>query len=269
MVPIILVVDDEPFILAAAEKMLSEDYHIVTASSSEDALEKLKYTRPNLILLDIHMPGMDGFEMLGFLKEKEEYEEIPVIFLTGDDDEETEVQGLNCGADDFIRKPFRKKVLKSRIDRTIKLIRLQQDLKSEVEKQTAKAEERRTQMEQQSMHMTYTLAATIDSRDLYNKNHSEHVSDYSAIIGRQLGFNSDEISKLQYAAMLHDIGMISVPESFINKMGALSEYEYTSVKEHTVYGAEILSSVSTVEGVDKVALKVLEMDATRLEIMVR
>ena len=254
MVPIILVVDDEPFILAAAEKMLSDEYHIVTAASSEDAIEKLKYTKPNLILLDIHMPGMDGFEMLKFLKGDEEYEDIPVIFLTGDDDEDTEVQGLNCGADDFIRKPFRQKILKSRIDRTIKLIRLQQDLKSEVEIQSAKAEERRTQMEQQSMHMSYTLAATIDSRDLYNKNHSEHVSDYSVIIGRQMGFNSDEISKLQYAAMLHDIGMISVPESFINKMGVLSEYEYTSVKEHTVYGAEILSSVSTVEGVDKVAL---------------
>ena len=254
MKPVILVVDDEPFILVAAKKMLSDEYHIVTADSSDDAMEKLRGTRPNLILLDVHMPGKDGFEMLKFLKEHTDFSEIPVIFLTGDDDEDTEVFGLTCGADDFIRKPFREKILKTRIERTISLFTLQQNLKSEVERQSEKAEERRMQMEQQSMYMTYTLAATIDSRDLYNKNHSEHVSDYSVIIGRRMGLNSDEISTLQYAAMLHDIGMISVPESFINKMGVLSDYEFTSIKEHTVYGAEILKNVSTVEGVDEVAL---------------
>lgn len=125
----ILVVDDDAANLRMASHILTaEGMRVSCLKSGEDALRFLQENRPDLILLDIHMPGMDGFETIAAVRSNEKTADIPVIFLTADDDSETETQGLKAGAMDFIKKPFVPQVLLLRVRHTIELIRLQENL---------------------------------------------------------------------------------------------------------------------------------------------
>lgn len=133
----ILVVDDDTSNLKMASRILKgEGMRVSCLKSGEDTIKFLKENRPDLILLDIHMPGMDGFETIAAVKENKETADIPVIFLTADDDSETEARGLKAGAMDFLKKPFVPEVLLLRVRHTIDLLRLQRDLESEVKKKT-------------------------------------------------------------------------------------------------------------------------------------
>lgn len=133
----IMVVDDDTSNLRMASHILTaEQMRVSCLKSGEDAIRFLEDNRPDLILMDIHMPGMDGFETLAALRANKKTADIPVIFLTADDDSETETRGLKAGAMDFLKKPFVPEVLLLRVRHTIDLIRLQTDLSCEVEKQT-------------------------------------------------------------------------------------------------------------------------------------
>ncbi len=242
----LLLVDDEQAVLDRLENVLSESYRIIKATSSAQALQMLEKETPDLIIMDVLVSEADNFKVLSELKDEKDYSAVPIIFMSEDVDEEAEVSALESGAVDFVRKSLGRLAFKARIDRAISFY---YKLKGFAEK----AEERRIDMEQMTINMGYTLAAAIDSRDMYNKNHSEHIADYSVLIGRKLGYCKEELSKLKYAAMLHNIGMISVPDAFINKRGPLDEFEKASMREHTTYGAKILHNVSMVDGIDKVA----------------
>ena len=139
----ILVVDDEKINLMIVKKILGDMFEIETAESGEDALSKLKEFIPIIILLDIHMPGIDGYETLKRIKTMPNTSEIPVIFLSADDDADAEVRGFELGADDFIRKPFISAVVKRRVERSIENFRLRCNLQSEGHRQTEQAEKRR------------------------------------------------------------------------------------------------------------------------------
>ena len=133
----ILVVDDDTSNLRMASHILSnENMRVSCLKSGEDTIRFLEENRPDLILLDIHMPGMDGFDTIAAVRSNEKTADIPVIFLTADDDSETETQGLKAGAMDFLKKPFVPEVLLLRVRHTVDLIRLQTDLAREVEKKT-------------------------------------------------------------------------------------------------------------------------------------
>lgn len=145
--PSILVVDDDVMNLQIAEKMLADGFRVYTMDSGEKALDFLKSQIPELVLLDIHMPGMNGFTVLEKMRADRVYREIPVIFLTADDDRDTEVRGFQAGALDFITKPFVADIMLQRVNRILQLDRLQKNLQQEVEKQTKVAEERRRKVE--------------------------------------------------------------------------------------------------------------------------
>lgn len=240
----ILVVDDDVMNLRIAEKMLESKFHIECVKSGREALEFVEHVIPNLILLDLHMPGMDGFQVIEALRSEEKYREIPVIFLTADNDRDTEIKGFREGALDFIAKPFIADIAISRVNRILELSRLQKDLQREVRKQTRTAEERRQKVERLSSQIMVTLAGTIDAKDKYTKGHSSRVAEYAVKIAEKLGKSEKEQENIYYLGLLHDIGKIGIPDGIINKTTRLTDEEYELIKTHPVIGAEILENIS-------------------------
>ncbi|MDD6845469.1 MAG: response regulator [Clostridia bacterium] len=235
----VVVVDDDIMNLKMAGHILSKNNMRVTALKSGQAL--LDYIRenetPDLILLDINMPEMDGFETLKMLREQEAgQEEIPVIFLTANDDENSETRGLSLGAMDFIKKPFVPEVLTLRVRHIIDLIRLQRNLSQEVEKKTE-------ENEKLFMHVVHSLADAIDAKDTYTNGHSGRVAKYSKEIARRYGYSEKAQGDIYMMGLLHDVGKIGVPDAVINKPAKLTDEEFALIKNHPVMGARILKNI--------------------------
>ncbi|MGN0365522.1 MAG: HD-GYP domain-containing protein [Suilimivivens sp.] len=235
----VIVVDDDVMNLKIAGHILSKNNMRVTALKSGQAL--LDYIRenetPDLILLDIKMPEMDGFETLKKLREQENgKDEIPVIFLTANDDEESETTGLSLGAMDFIKKPFVPEVLTLRVRHIIELIRLQRNLAQEVAKKTE-------ENEKLFIHVVHSLADAIDAKDTYTNGHSGRVAMYSKEIAKRYGYSEKAQSDIYMMGLLHDVGKIGVPDAVINKPSKLTDEEYEIIKNHSVRGARILENI--------------------------
>ena len=237
----ILVVDDDVANLKMAGHILSKNSMRVTALKSGEAmLDFMKENEPDLILLDIMMPEMDGFESLRRLREQEK-NETPVIFLTADENESSETKGLQLGAMDFIKKPFVPEVLALRVRHTIELVRLQMDLEREVEKKTR-------EVEHLSLQVVQTLAEAIDAKDAYTKGHSGRVADYSREIARRHGYTTKKQNDIYMMGLLHDVGKIGIPDAVINKPGRLDDDEFEIIKSHPVMGAKILQNIEDMPG---------------------
>ena len=235
----VVVVDDDIMNLKMAGHILSKNNMRVTALKSGQAL--LDYIKenetPDLILLDINMPEMDGFETLKMLREQEAgQEEIPVIFLTANEDENSETKGLSLGAMDFIKKPFVPEVLTLRVRHIIELIRLQRNLSQEVEKKTE-------ENEKLFMHVVHSLADAIDAKDTYTNGHSGRVAKYSKEIARRYGYSEKAQGDIYMMGLLHDVGKIGVPDAVINKPAKLTDEEFALIKNHPVMGARILKNI--------------------------
>lgn len=234
----VIVVDDDVANLKMAGHILSGHKMRVTALRSGRALlDYVKTNSPDLILLDIKMPEMDGFETLEKLRSTPyPGDEIPVIFLTADDNRESETRGLELGAMDFIRKPFVPEVLALRVSHTIELVRLQRDLTAEVERRTK-------ENENLSLHIVQTLAEAIDAKDNYTNGHSGRVAEYSREIAKRAGWSQQRQDEIYMMGLLHDVGKIGVPDAVINKPAKLTEEEYEIIKKHPVLGDRILKKI--------------------------
>lgn len=241
----ILVVDDDTSNLKMANRILSQEKMRVSClKSGEDAIKFLQENRPDLILLDIHMPGMDGFETIAAIRENKATADIPVIFLTADDDTGTETKGLKAGAMDFIKKPFVPEVLLLRVRHTIDLIRLQTDLSYEVKKKTDEVMAQHEKLERISMQIVKTLSGAIDAKDTYTNGHSTRVAEYSREIARRGGFSKEAQDNIYMMGLLHDVGKIGIPDAIINKPAKLTEEEYSVIQNHPVMGAKILKNIT-------------------------
>ena len=238
----IIVVDDDISNLKMAGHILSKANMRVTALKSGKAL--LEYIEggntPDLILLDIMMPEMDGFETLKKLREQErnagQANKIPVIYLTADESEDTETKGLMLGAMDFIKKPFVPEVLNLRVRHTIELIRLQRGLQSEVQ---TKTEENKKLF----LNVVQSLADAIDAKDTYTNGHSGRVASYAKEIAKRYGYSEEEQENIYMMGLLHDVGKIGVPDAVINKPAKLNEEEFQMIMNHPVMGARILKNI--------------------------
>ena len=235
----IIVVDDDLTNLNMAGHILSQKGMRGTALKAGQVL--LDYLEangtPDLILLDINMPGMDGFETLKRLRERESGSRgIPVIFLTADENEASETTGLSLGAMDFIKKPFIPDVLALRVRHIIDLDHLQRDLSREVEKKT---------QENASLfiHVVEALAEAIDAKDTYTNGHSGRVAQYSRQIAQRFGYSEEQLRSIYMMGLLHDVGKIGIPDAIINKPARLTEAEFDVIKTHTVMGAKILKNI--------------------------
>lgn len=241
----ILVVDDDTANLRMASRILStEKMRVSCLKSGEDAVKFLHENRPDLILLDIHMPGMDGFDTIAALKKGKVTADIPVIFLTADDDSNAETRGLEAGAMDFIKKPFVPEVLLLRVRHTIDLVRLQTDLSREVEKKTQEVMEQHEKLERMSMQIVKALSAAVDAKDTYTNGHSTRVAEYSREIARHAGLSKEVQNNIYMMGLLHDVGKIGIPDAIINKPVKLSDEEYSIIQNHPVMGAKILKNVT-------------------------
>lgn len=234
----VIVVDDDETNLKMAGHILSKANMRVSAMKSGQVL--LDYIRdkevPDLILLDIKMPVMDGFETLTALRAMDKGKEVPVIFLTADEKEETEAKGLSLGAMDFIKKPFVPEVLVLRVRHMIDLDHLQRNLADEVEKKTK-------ENERLFLHVVSSLASAIDAKDTYTNGHSGRVADYAREIARRAGYDRKRVEDIYMMGLLHDVGKIGIPDAVINKPAKLTEEEYEIIKNHPVLGARILGNI--------------------------
>ncbi len=234
----VIVVDDDITNLKMAGHILSRSNMRVTALKSGQSL--LDYVeangKPDLILLDIKMPGMDGFETLTSLRELDGCENIPVIFLTADDNEESETKGLSLGAMDFIKKPFVPDVLTLRVRHIIDLSHLQRQLSHEVHKKTQ-------ENSKLFLHVVEALAKAIDAKDNYTNGHSSRVATYAREMSRRIGYNDDQQNMIYMMGLLHDVGKIGIPDAVINKPAKLNEEEFELIKTHPVLGAKILGAI--------------------------
>ena len=244
--PLILAVDDDSMNLSLVSELLSEDFRVITAADGRKALEQLENSIPDLILLDVYMPDMGGIDVIRRLKTTEKYAEIPVVFLTSDSDDDTEIQGFYEGAVDFLRKPFRKNVAIQRIRRILELDYLKKNLQEEVKKQTALAEDRRRSVERLSLQMVQSLANAIDAKDSYTNGHSTRVARYAGMIAEKMGYSGEQLERLRYAGLLHDIGKIGIPEDIISKPDKLTDEEYAIIKTHSAIGGSILKEITEI-----------------------
>jgi putative two-component system response regulator len=237
----VVVVDDDAIILKQANMTLMEaGFKVTCLKNGKLLMDYIKMNPTDILLLDIRMPEMDGFETIQALREWEaenSREAVPVIFLTANEDAESEAKGLTLGAIDFIKKPFSSEVLKIRVRNILDLIMLQKDLHREVQKKTS-------ELESLSLHVVQTLAKTIDAKDAYTNGHSERVADYAKEIAKRYGYDEDRQEEIYMMGLLHDVGKIGVPDTVINKPGKLTDEEFAMIKKHPMRGAEILATVS-------------------------
>ncbi|MCM1039749.1 MAG: response regulator [Roseburia sp.] len=248
---IILVVDDDKTNLTLAQKILLPYYRIAASNSGMAALKYLENNRPDLILLDINMPEMDGFEVMEKLRQQEATKSIPVIFLTADNLAETEVRCFQVGAMDYVAKPFVPDILLSRVAKTIELEQYRNNLENMVKEQADKITEnaRRISMIQDSVIIG--MANLIESRDGSTGKHVKNTQTYVRMIASELHrrnlfpveLTDGYIQDLCKAAPLHDVGKIKVPDSILQKPGKLTPEEFDAMKLHTTYSRKIIQTI--------------------------
>ena len=243
----VLIVDDDTSVLRLVSHILTQhDLRASCVRSGEAALAFVEQSEqlPDLVLLDILMPGMDGFETLARLQKDPRGSELPVIFLTADEDSGSETKALEAGAMDFIKKPIIPEVLITRVRHTIDLTHLQRELTSQVIEQTAAAVEHRERFDRLSLQLVHTLAGAIDAKDAYTNGHSERVATYAREIARRAGKSESVQENIYLIGLLHDVGKIGIPDTILNKPGKLTDEEYAVIKTHPLQGDKILRNIS-------------------------
>ena len=242
--PQILAIDDDEVSRRLIKGNLSDIAQVSTVIGGPDGLSYLNAgNKVDLILLDYRMPEMTGIEVLKQIKGLAEFREVPVIMLTGEENESLELQALEAGAADFIHKPIIVPVMRQRVMNILNYFYLQHRLRAEVARQTKLAEKRQADAEQLFEEMIMALAQAIDAKDHYTHGHSQRVAEYSAQVSLLLGDTPQQVKLIYYMGLLHDIGKIGIPVEIINKPGKLTEEEYALIKSHSAIGAEVLKPI--------------------------
>jgi len=241
----IFVVDDSDTNLTMAEAALEDQYRVMTMPSAASMFSFLDKVVPDLILLDIEMPEMNGFEALEKLKTKEKYSEIPIMFLTGRTDADVEARGFEMGAVDFVTKPFSAPVLLNRIKTHL-------DIDQVIRERTA-------QLHRLQNNIVSVLADMVENRDKGTGGHIERTSIYIKILIEEMkerGVYLEEIrdwdvDKIVSSARMHDLGKISITDIIVNKPDKLTEDEYELIKTHTIEGEMIIDEIISKTGEDE------------------
>ena len=214
----VLVVDDEETNRLLLERLLkSHGYEVLTVASGEAALSTLRRRRVDLVLLDVQMPGANGFDICTQIKRSPETRLIPVALVTGLNDREDKIRGLRAGADDFIAKPFDREELQARVASLVRLKQYTDDLDS-------------------TEGILRSLALIIEARDQYTDGHCERLAHYAVALGAALHLPHEDLAALDRGGYLHDIGKIAIPDALLLKPAALTVEEFALMKQHTVIG---------------------------------
>jgi putative two-component system response regulator len=223
----ILIVDDESAARTALATLLRrEGFEVDEVRDGASALNRCASFRPDLVLLDILMPGVSGFEVCRQIKATPETRLTPVVLITGLSATEDRIEGINAGADDFLSKPIDFNEL---LARTRSLLRLKQ-FTDELESAEG---------------VLFSLAKSIEARDPYTRGHCERLSDMSACLGERLGLPEEDIKALRRAGIVHDVGKVAVPDAILLKPGPLSSEETEIMRRHPVVGEQICRPLRT------------------------
>ncbi|HEU5458198.1 MAG TPA: HD domain-containing phosphohydrolase [Terracidiphilus sp.] len=221
----ILAVDDDPNNLQVLRQILRDSYHVVYATSGARALEAAEKHRPHLILLDIMMPDMAGFEVCARLKSNAATQNIPVIFVTSMSEVENEARGFDVGAVDYVQKPVSAAILLRRIETHLSLIRA-------------------NTLEQSYRQAIFMLGEAGHYNDSDTGRHTWRMAGYSRVLATAAGWTAQWAMNMELAASLHDAGKIGVPESILRAPRRLTTEEWETMKQHTEIGYKILSKCS-------------------------
>jgi putative two-component system response regulator len=223
----ILVVDDNPGVRNLLREVLGAEGHEVDlAADGPDALARAAAVRPDLVLLDLDLPGLDGYEVCRRLKRDPATRLVPVVIITAQGEFSNRLAAWEFGADEFLTKPFQVVEVTARCRSLLRIKRLID------ERDSAEA-------------VVFALARAVEAKSPYTHGHSERVTRYALALAEDVGLRADDREVLRKGALLHDIGKISVPDAVLNKPGALTPDEYAVVRDHTLQGAHIVEPLAT------------------------
>jgi len=229
--PTVLVVDDDEAIRLLFGRWLAfQGYTVIAVANGAAALEAVRTQRPDVVLLDIAMPGLNGVEVCQRIKREEASRLTPVILVSAVDGVEDRIAGLAAGADDFLSKPPDVNELLTRVGAVVRVKRYTDDLDS-------------------AASIITTLATMIEARDGHSEGHCYRMANYAAALGRRLNLDADDLQALRRGGMLHDIGMLAIPESVILKSGPLDPGEFDVVKTHTTVGDSLCANLRSLQAV--------------------
>src|ERR1700674_2913250 len=223
----ILVADDQAANRELLEELLTaQGYKVITVPDGAAAVEELTRTEVDLVLLDVMMPRLNGFETCEKIKNNPDTYLIPVIMITALSDKQDRLEGIKVGADDFLTRP---------VDRTELLARVRSLLKLK----------QRTDELERAESVLFSLARSIEGKDPYTHGHCERLAEYSARLGEQLGLSEDQITALRRAGIVHDVGKIAVPDAILLKPGRLTPDEWTIIREHSAVGGGVCAPLKS------------------------
>jgi putative two-component system response regulator len=239
----ILIVDDEAPNVEVLRRLLERAgfTRIQTTTDPREATKLYVNFRPDLILLDLHMPHLDGLAVMDELNQIAEATYLPILILTGDVSPEARRDALSRGAKDFVHKPFNSDEVLLRIGTLLETRFLYLQIQSQNQMLEAKVRERTRELEGAQFEIIERLAKAAEFRDDNTGQHTERVGQMAALIAKQTGLPEAQVSLIRRAAPLHDVGKIGIPDSILLKLGKLTDDEFTVVKTHTTIGARILS----------------------------
>ncbi len=248
----ILVADDEEGNLSLVEAMLLRlGYEVILARDGEDTLAKVKQTPPNVILLDDLLPKIDGFEVTRRLKMDEVTQTIPIIMMTTQQDIEYKLKALEAGVDDFLTKPIDEAELRARVSSLLKvkayndhIRQYPKELDAEVTKRTKDLTKALEKIKIASLDTVYRLSRAAEYKDEDTGAHVQRMSHYSSAIARGMALGDEFVENILWAAPMHDIGKIGIPDRVLQKPAKLDPDEWVIMKQHTTIGAEILKDAS-------------------------
>ena len=241
--PKILIIDDDAVARSAVEGLLSsEPYDTYFASNGYDGISMAISLHPDVILLDVMMPKMNGFEVCRRVRSMPDIAEAPIILITSLDDHESRIQGLRAGADDFVTKPYNSMELFARLQTILRLNRYRRIAEQQDELKALNKE----------LLVAYNKtiegwSKALDLRDRETEGHTQRVTDLTLIFAKAVGFSDADLEHVRRGALLHDVGKLGIPDSILHKADKLTNEEWVTMRMHPVYAYQWLSSIDFLE----------------------
>jgi len=227
----ILLVDDEAANIRLLTTMLTrEGYSVVAASNGDDALAMVASEHPDLVVMDVLMPKLSGYDVCERIKQNPATRLTPVVLITALHEREHKIEGINAGADDFLTKPVDPHELKARVRSLVRLKRYTDDLDS-------------------AESVIMSLALVIEARDAYTDGHCQRLAAYATRFGRALQLSEEDLAALFRGGYLHDVGKIGIPDEILLKPGRLSDSEYRQIQQHPVIGDRLCGELRSLRQV--------------------
>jgi len=227
----VLIVDDIEGNILLVESLLSPDGHAVRrARDGSEALRFVRTEPPDLVLMDVMMPEVDGFEACRAIKQDPRTRLIPVVLVTALDDTASRLRGIEAGADDFISKPINGAELRARVRSLLRIKRYTDDLDS-------------------AESVIVNLALTIEARDSTTGGHCKRLAQYASSLGRTLGLDEEAVLTLARGGFLHDVGKVGIPDAVLLKAGPLAPEEFDLIKQHTIIGDRLCGELQSLRNV--------------------